>query len=282
MSLQAITKSALRGSGSLLLAMTLISAALAKPHHASEPTLKANDLLREAVANEKHSGEGDYYAWMDRVQKPHGSVTKLMVNTPHGVLARTVAFNDKPLTSEERHQDDERVNRLLDPGKMRDKTKKQHEDQQHIERVLYAISDAFHCEYADAGLESRTRRLECSPNSGFSAPNYESQVLQGMKTMILIDREEKRITRLEGTLFKDVTFGWGVLGRLNRGGRIELTQSRVAGKHWGITLVKLAFDGRLMIVKPLHIEETETSWDYRPVPAMPVAQALEYLRNNPR
>ena len=30
-----------------------------------------------------------------------------------------------------------------------------------------------------------------------------------MKTVILIDREDKRIARIEGTLFKDVTFGWG-------------------------------------------------------------------------
>jgi hypothetical protein len=41
----------------------------------------------------------------------------------------------------------------------------------------------------------------------------------------------------------------------------------------------MVFDGRLVIFKPLHIEETETSWDYRAVPRMSVAQALDYLRN---
>jgi hypothetical protein len=284
MSFQVTTNGSMRRSGSLILAMTLvlISAALASPHHAGEPALKANDLLRQAVANEKHSGEDDYYAWMDRVQRPRGSVTKLMVNTPHGILARTVAFNDKALTMEERQQDDERTNRLLDPENMREKTKRQHEDQQHVERLLYALPDAFQCEYAGAGHEEdRNLRLECSPNSGFSAANYESQVLKGMKTVILIDREEKRITRVEGTLFRDVTFGWGVLGRLSRGGRIEIAQSRVAGKHWGITRMQLTFDGRVVVVKPLHIEETETAWDYRSVPGMAVAQALEFLRDSP-
>jgi hypothetical protein len=100
-----------------------------------------------------------------------------------------------------------------------------------------------------------------------------------MKAVILIDRADHRIARIEGTLFKDVTFGWGFLGRLNRGGRIEITQSKVAGKHWGITKMALTFDGRVIVVKPMHIEETETSWDYRSVPAMTVAQALEFLRN---
>jgi hypothetical protein len=263
------------------LAITIALSSPARASHAdfSEPPVRANDLLRTAVANEQHSEKSDYYGWMDRLQKPRGSVTKLMVNTPEGILARTVALNDKPLTAQERLQDDERINRVLDPEKMRDKTKKQAEDQQHIERLLVSLPDAFQCEYAATGREDRNLRLECSPNPSFSPPNYESQVLQGMKAVILIDRDEKRVAKIEGTLFKDVTFGWGFLGRLNRGGHIEITQSRVVGKHWGMTRMQLVFDGRVVVVKPLHIEETETSWDYRSVPKMSVAQALDFLRN---
>jgi hypothetical protein len=43
--------------------------------------------------------------------------------------------------------------------------------------------------------------------------------------------------------------------------------------------MQLDFDGRLIVVKPLHIEETESSWNYRPVSGMTVAQALEFLRS---
>ncbi len=259
-------------------AIALICPALAHPGDIVEPT--ANDLLRQAIANEKINGREDYYAWMDRVQKPRGSVTKLMVKTPQGILARIVSYNDRALTTEERQQDDEHIDRLLDPAMMRDKTKKQHDDQQHIERVLLALPDAFHCEYAVA-QDDRNLRLECSPNPHFSPPNYESQVLQGMNAVILIDRQDKRIAEVDGTLFKDVTFGWGVVGRLNRGGSIELTRSKEAGKHWCVTRIRLKFEGRVIIFKSLKIDETETSWDYRPVPRMTVAQALEFLRDTP-
>jgi hypothetical protein len=265
----------------LALAVALISPALASHPDLAEPASKANDLLRLVVANEKLSGRDDYYAWMDRLQKPRGSVTKLMVDTPQGILARTVAFNDKALSAEERQQDDERVNRLLDPEKMREKTKKQRDDQQHIERLLSALPDAFQCEYATAVHEDRNLRLECAPNPRFSAPNYESQVLQGMNAVIVIDREDKRIARIEGTLFKDVTFGWGFLGRLNRGSHIEITQARTDGRHWNITRMQLTFEGRIIVVKPLSIVQTETFWDYRAVPGMTVAQALEYLHKTP-
>jgi hypothetical protein len=260
----------------LLVAMAL--ALLSVPLASASETPKANDLLRQAVANEKSHSTEDFYVWMDRLEKPRGSVTKLMVNTPQGILSRTIALNDKALTAEERRQDDDRINRLLDPAKMSEKAKKQREDQQHIERVLLALPDAFLCDYAPNSHEDRNLRLECSPNPSFSAPNYESQVLQGMRTVILIDREDKRISKIEGTLFKDVTFGWGFLGRLSRGGHIEITQSKTTGKHWGITRMQLIFEGRIIVVKPLKITETETSWDYRAVLKMTTAQALDFLR----
>jgi hypothetical protein len=263
------------------MAFALISPALAGNPDLAEAPSEPNDLLRRAVAKEKLGDKDEYFAWMDRLQKPRGTVTKLMVDTPQGILARTLAVNDKPLSAEERQQDDDRINRLLDDRAMRDKAKKQREDQQHIERLLLALPDAFQCQYATADHDDSNLRLECAPNPRFSPPNYESQILQGMKTVILIDRKEKRIARIEGTLFKDVTFGWGFLGRLNRGGHIEITQARVADNHWGMTRMDLTFVGRIVVVKPFNIAETEASWDYRSVPRMSVAQALEFLRNTP-
>jgi hypothetical protein len=258
--------------------IAMLSPALAD---AADPAVPADELLREAVAREKPNFNDGYLAWTDRVQRPRGSVTKLMVNTPQGILSRVIAINDQALSADERQQDDARINRLLDPQKMRDKLKKQQEDKQHVEHLLRALPDALHCDYSPAEPQDGTLRLECSPNPSFSPPNYESQLLVGMKAEIAIDRQEKRITRVAGTLFKDVTFGWGFLARLRSGGRIEIAQSRVAGKRWGVTHMQLTFDGHLVMVKPLHIEESESCWNYRSVPGMTVAQALEFLRNSP-
>jgi hypothetical protein len=266
-------------SAHLILAVLLVLVApcLAGSAHAQPP--QPDDLLRRTIANEKSAEKDGYFAWTDRLQKARGSVTKIMVGTPQGILSRTILINDRELTPAERRQDDDRINRLLDSAKMEEKAKHQRDDQQHIDRMLAALPDAFHCQYSPAAPEDRNLHLDCAPRPGFSPPNYESQVLQGMKATILIDRQENRIARIEGTLFKDVNFGWGILGRLNRNGRIEIVQSKVAGNHWGIQRMALVFDGRLIVLKSLHIEETESSWDYRAVPGMSVAQALEYLRN---
>ena len=261
------------------LAVAMFSAAPASAADAIAPVSTANELLREAISREKLGLSDGYLAWTDRVQKPRGSITKLMVNTPQGILSRVVAIDDQPLSPEERRQDDQRIDRLLDPAKMQEKFRKQQEDREHVEHLLYALPEAFQCEYSAAVPQDGTLHLECSPNPAFSPPNYESQLLPGMKAEIAIDREEKRITRVVGTLFKEVTFGWGFLARLKSGGRIEITQSKVAGKRWVLTHMQLRFDGHLVMVKPLHVEESKSCWNYRPVPAMTVAQALEFLRN---
>jgi hypothetical protein len=243
---------------------------------ATQPT--ADALLREAVSHERRSPQEGYFAWMDKLSKPRGSVTKWMVSTPGGILSRVVAYNDRALTTDERRQDDGRIDRLRDPRQMRAKAARQADDRQHIERLLNSLPDGFRCQYAEAA-EAGTLRLQCVPAPGFAPPNYESQVLQGMNATILIDAAEHRITRIEGTLVKDVNFGWGFLGRLNRGGRIEITQQKFAGGHWEITEMKLLFEGKLLMLKPLHIEENESNWEFRSVPAMDVPQALEYLRS---
>jgi hypothetical protein len=267
----------------LLSAVALLAAigspSLARPAQLPSTTISANELLREAVANEKANANKAYMAWVDRVERPRGSITKLMVNTPEGLIARVVAFDDRPLSSAQRQQEDVRLERLLDPAVMHEKAGKQREDERRVERVLAALPDAFRCEYSGPQPQAATVRLDCLPNPKFSPPNYETQVLVGMKGEILIDRNERRLTRIAGTLFKDVTFGWGIFGRLKRGGHIEIEQSKVLPNHWSITLMAMHFHGKIMLLKSLHVDQTETCTNFEPVPEMNVAQALEFLRN---
>ncbi len=67
------------------------------------------------------------------------------------------------------------------------------------------------CEYNTGQHDDRNLHLDCEPNPGFSPKNFESQILQGMKATILIDREDGRLAHIDGTLYKDVSFGMGIL-----------------------------------------------------------------------
>jgi hypothetical protein len=242
------------------------------------------ELVRKAVANEMQNPKSSrFYMWMDCVEKPKGSQTKQMVETPDGLIGRLVAINHEALTPEQRKADDNRINRLLDPAKMREKAKQQRDDEQHSQRLLRTLPTAFN--YAYAGTETTTQghqviKLDFSPNPNFNPPDHETQIYQGLKGQVWIDTHVMRLAKIEGTLFRDVDFGWGIIGRLYKGGRFVVEQGDVGNGHWDTTRMQLKFDGRVVMLKHLHIEETETEWDFRPVPKMNVKQALEMLRKS--
>lgn len=264
-------------------ACAVVSLSAAEMPQKQTPT-QPSELVHETIANEMaHPKTARFYIWMDRIEKPSGSQTKQMVETPDGIIARLVAINDKPLTPEQRKADDDRINRLLDPAKMREKTKQQKKDEQHSQRLLRALPDAFNYTYAGSektpqGHEIVT--LDFSPNPNFEPPDHETRVYKGMKGQVWIDTNVMRLAKIDGTLFRDVDFGWGILGRLYKGGRFVVEQADVGDGHWDTTRLNLKFDGKIMIVKPLHIEETETEWDFHPVPKMNVREALEMLRKS--
>ena len=202
---------------------------------------------------------------------------------PAGSIGRLLAINDKPLTPEQRKQDDERLNQLLDPGKMREKAKSQKEDEQRTLKMLRAMPAAFIYKYA--GTETTPQgqhlvRLDFTPNPDYVPPSREVQVFQGMRGQVWIDSQAVRIAKIDGTLFRDVNFGWGILGRLYKGGRFVVEQAQLANGYWDTVHMQLKFDGKILMFKSLHIEEIEHDWDFRPVPKMDVQQALNILRSS--
>ncbi len=250
----------------------------------TEPPMPAAELMRKTIANElEHPKTTRFYRWTDRVAKPKGSWTKLMVETPDGLIALMVAINDKPLTPKQRQADDGRINRLLDPAKMREKARQQQTDEQHSQKLLRTMPVAFNFTYAGTVIASNGHRivkLDFAPNPNFDPPDHESQVYQGMKGQVWIDTNDMRLANIEGTLFRDVNFGWGIIGKLNKGGRFVVEQADVGDGHWDTTRMELKFEGKILMTKRLQIEETETEWDFHPVPKMSVRQALEMLRQS--
>ena len=61
--------------------------------------------------------------------------------------------------------------------------------------------------------------------------------------------------RLEGHLMQDVDFGWGILGRLNKGGWIVIEQADVGGGQWRIVLVRW----QMSRASPVQDEEFDTT-----------------------
>jgi len=79
--------------------------------------------------------------------------------------------------------------------------------------------------------------------------------------------------------FKEVGFGWGILGHLDRGGRFLVQQQEAGDNFWEVSSMTLRFTGKILLFKNLNIESTEVFEGFKRVPAdLSFAQAVELLK----
>ena len=81
-----------------------------------------------------------------------------------------------------------------------------------------------------------------------------------------VNQEQKRIVKLSGRLTKPVTFGWGILGKLQKGGTFEVQRSEIAPHVWQITATHIHIQGHALIFKNISEQQDETTSDYKPMP----------------
>ncbi len=244
---------------------------------------KADDLVRTTIQNElKPDPNHTKFEYRLIKKKPDHTETREMVETERGTFGRLIMLDGKPLTPEQRAKEDKRLQRLVDdPSQLAQKMKSQKEDDERTRKMLRAMPDAFVYEYAGTRQEEPWGEvviLNFKPNPNFSPPSRETMVYRGMRGTMLITLPERRLARIEAKLFRDVDFGWGILGHLDQGGQFLVEQKPVAGDHWEPSHMILNFTGKALIFKTIRINEDEITTEYRPVPDMTAAQAIELLK----
>jgi hypothetical protein len=262
-----------------LLVVGLVTACLSGAAVAAgEDPISPAELVRTAVANEAASdnNESIKHMFRDRKQTPTGSQTRIFVETREALAGMTIAYNDQPLNAQQLHDEEGRLAGLEgDAEQLRRKQRQQKEDAEHTERIVKALPDAFL--YEADGEETGTPtlghagarlvRLKFRPNPAYRPPSHVEDVLVGMTGVLLIDSEERRIARIDGTLFKEVSFGWGILGHLDKGGHFFVEQEDVGDKCWEISHMRLEFNGKILLFKSLAIKSDEVFSDFKRVPS---------------
>ena len=261
------------------------------PSAQQEATTPPAQLVHETVQNEiKSNDDPAKFMFRDRKETPKGSQTKLVVETRDAMAGVLVAINDHPLTPEQRRAEEARLERFMnDPVELKKKAKQEKEDAERVLKIMKALPDAFL--YERDGIELGTQsvgkpgdklvRLKFRPNPGYDPPSRVEQVLTAMQGILLIDEQAKRIAKIDGTLAKNVGFGWGILGHLDRGGHFLVEQADVGGGHWELSRMDLSFTGKALFFKNLSFKSSETYSDFRPAPPdLTFAQGVELLKKH--
>lgn len=261
-------------------------------HAGQTPAIPANDLVRATVQNEIKASANPTarHMFASLKQTENGSQTKLYCETNEAMAGMAIAFDGKPLTAQQRQAEEARLEQLKNsPAELVKKRQREKEDADRVTRIVRAMPDAFLFEYdgtergrAGLGREGdELIRLNFRPNPKYEPPSKVEQVLTGMQGNLLVDANKRRIARIDGMLFKEVSFGWGILGHLDKGGHFLVEQGDVGDGSWDMQRMGLTFTGKLLLFKRLDIRSTETFSDFRSVPTgLTFAQGVDLLKKH--
>lgn len=295
---------------SIALAWAVLVPATASPQSAPSPAVDAAALVRRAIANHL-AAEAAHHPKRFVLHKKdeRRDYSQVIVETRQGDVALAIASNGAPLSAAMHQVQIDRLDTLdAHPDLQEHRRKREAEDTTRADKLLRMLPDAFVYHYdatvpcvvttppniplpgvpqilptADPQPAPREcYRLTFKPSPSWDPPDTESKILRGMAGDVLIDKSQERLTHLNARLVTDVDFGWGIIGRLYKGGTVLLEQTEVAPGDWELTRMKLNLTGKALMVKALTYHITEEMGRYTPVPAdLDYHQAIQMLKSQP-
>jgi len=246
--------------------------------------VEAQTLVGRALATEIRTAQDQNHPMRFQLRKssPRLTTTKDIVETRDGAVARLLAVNDSPLGPADDQKEQTRLDALAaDPSLQRHRKQGEDSDMGIVLKLLRMLPNAFLYQYAGpvASPTGTAERFTFKPNPRFSPPDYETQALTALSGEIWIDPAQERVLKLEGHLQQDTDYGWGILGRLNKGGWVELEQADVGGKQWRIVHVQMQMTMRILF-KTKIFDTVEQMSRFAPVPqGLDYRQAIKMLRS---
>ncbi|HZC43133.1 MAG TPA: hypothetical protein VE195_03100, partial [Acidobacteriaceae bacterium] len=187
-------------------------------------------LVQSAIENELKNAYGHRapVRYLLRKKTRNLDTTKEIVETSQGGVARLVAIHSHPLNEKQTQAEMQRLRDLIsDPAAQEHRRRNEERDAARVTGVMRLLPEAFINQFEGSVQtpNGAAIRMSFEPNPHFSPPTLESRVLIGIRGEIWIDPTDLQVVRIEGRLFRDVEYGWGILGTLYPGGTVRIEQT---------------------------------------------------------
>lgn len=251
-----------------LLFITFLACAAAAAQPAPTPaTTQQLELIARATEHELHALENPApFRYQERLEWTWGTETRSVIETPEGRADRIVQFSDEPLSPDQQAKQERRLKKLLsDHDAVKNELQDQKAETQRRIRMVKAFPKAFFFDFV--GRENGLLRFDFRPNPEFSPKDRETQMYRGMEGKVWVEPVHERIVQVQGKLVKDVSFGWGIFGHLNKGGIYEISQTQLSPGTWRITTLNVDVRGRMFFLSSFRFMRRESDSHFRPVSA---------------
>lgn len=239
-------------------------------------------LVRDVVYNEleDHQRHGYWRYWIDQ-RSPQGPRLEEQVETADGPVTRVLSSSGRALTADAQRREQDRIEHLLHSPEEQARNRQEYAtDERRIGRILALLPDAFLFE--DAGRDDGSYHLRFQPNPAYPAHSIESRIFHAMSGELWIDARQKHLMRLEGQLQDNVDFGYGLLGRLYKGGWFRMQRTQVSATDWKTERLEIHMSGRALLFKTIARETSQVRGGFAPVPpGLSLADGAKLLVNQP-
>jgi hypothetical protein len=252
------------------------------PLFAQPPVQSAHDLVRDVMYNELHDRERDsHWEYRSQCLSEDGSLVREQVETDQGPVFRVIQRNGAPLDSAELRKEDERLDDYIhDSGQIAHVQHEHEQDEERLASIIALLPRAFL--FRDEGpRQGDIRRISFRPDPAFVPSSYEERVVHALAGTLTVNVRLKRMIDMRGVVQERVNFGFGLLGRVDKGGTFEIHRRQVSPKHWKTDLVDVHIQGKVLLFKNIGKLERESRSEFRPVPSGTTLAEAEAMLTQP-
>jgi hypothetical protein len=230
-----------------------------------------------------------YLRYRIHVSDVKGDQVRDVIESKDGTVARLILKDGRRLTEEEDKAERQRLDDMIaSPSDYFKHVKNEGEGRKLADQLIVLIPDAMIYSYVPG--QPQTGRddgspevvLDYKPNPKFSPPSTPAQALTGLEGRVWIDAKSRQVVRMEGTIFRPVNFGWGMLAHIYPGGHLVLEQSNAGGNRWIFTRFQEDLSVRALMVKAIHVHANVEAGSFQTLPG-PIGyqDAVRRLLNTP-
>ena len=212
-----------------------------------------------------------------------GNQVRDVIESRDGSVARLVAKDDRPLTHQEDSDEHARLQAMIDsPDAFARHIKSDISGKKTAVDLIRLMPEAMVYTYAP-GQPQRANSpaaeivLDFEPNPQWSPPTLTAQALTGLKGRIWIDSRSHYMTRLEGTIFRQVNVGLGMVAHIYPGGQLSFEQAQVIPNRWIFSHFVEHVTVRALMFKTLKEDMDIYGFNFSEISGMPYADAIRLL-----
>jgi hypothetical protein len=101
------------------------------------------------------------------------------------------------------------------------------------------------------------------PREGVETSTRGGKILKKFSGRAWFDETDRQMVKVEGELKDDLSFGWGILAKLQKGAHAQMQRRKVNDEIWLPAEARFVGHGRVFLVKGIHVDTVSEYSDYR-------------------